>query len=84
MDMGFILYILFLLVPAHSGCPGQNPKSRKTVVCVYVCVIHYMSIFSQAELTDATHQASVFRLVLDSQKCCDTVPHLSVSLPCPF
>jgi len=25
-----------LLIPAHPGCPGQNPKSRKTVV--YVCV----------------------------------------------
>jgi len=28
---------MFLLVPAHLGCPGQNPKSRKTVVyCVCV------------------------------------------------
>jgi len=25
---------VFLLVPAQPGCPGQNPKSRKTVVCV--------------------------------------------------
>jgi len=24
---------MFLLVLAHSGCPGQNPESRKTVVC---------------------------------------------------
>jgi len=29
---------MFLLVPAHPGCPGQNPQSRKTVVCVCVCV----------------------------------------------
>ena len=29
---------MFLLVPAHPGCPGQNPKSRKTVVCVCVCL----------------------------------------------
>ena len=29
---------MFLLVPAHPGCPGQNPKSCKTVVCVCVCV----------------------------------------------
>ena len=29
---------MFLLIPAHLGCPGQNPKSRKTVVCVCVCV----------------------------------------------
>ena len=27
---------MFLLVPAHPGCPGQNSKSRKTVVCVCV------------------------------------------------
>ena len=25
--------LMFLLVPAHPGCPGQNPKSRKMVVC---------------------------------------------------
>jgi len=30
---------MFLLVPAHPGCPGQNPKSRKTVECVCVCVV---------------------------------------------
>jgi len=30
---------MFLLVPAHPGCPGQNPKSRKTVVVVVVVVI---------------------------------------------
>jgi len=29
---------MFLLVPAHPGCPGQNPKSLRTVVCVCVCV----------------------------------------------
>jgi len=27
---------MFLLVMAHPGCPRQNPKSHKTVVCVYV------------------------------------------------
>ena len=30
---------MFLLVLAHLGCPGQNPESCKTVVCVYVCVL---------------------------------------------
>ena len=30
---------MFLLVPAHPGCPGQIPQSRKTVVCV--CVTGY-------------------------------------------
>jgi len=29
---------MFLLVPAHPGFPGQIPQSRKTVVCVCVCV----------------------------------------------
>jgi len=33
---------MFLLVPAHPGCPGQIPQSRKTVVCV--CVFNYVSI----------------------------------------
>ena len=28
---------MFLLVPAHPGCPGQIPQSRKTLVCV-LCV----------------------------------------------
>jgi len=30
---------MFLLVLAHPGCPRQNPKSRKTVVCVCVCAV---------------------------------------------
>jgi len=29
---------MFLQVPAHQGCPAQNPDSRKTVVCVCGCV----------------------------------------------
>ena len=30
---------MFLLVPAHPGCPGQIAQSRKMVVlCVCVCV----------------------------------------------
>ena len=31
---------MFLLVPAYLVCPGQNPQSGKTVVCVCVCVLH--------------------------------------------
>jgi len=27
---------MFLLVPAHPGCPGQIPQSCKAVVCVCV------------------------------------------------
>jgi len=26
---------MFLLVPAHPGCPGQIPQSRKAVLCVF-------------------------------------------------
>jgi len=29
---------MFLLVPAHPGCSGQNPESRKMVVCMCVYV----------------------------------------------
>jgi len=36
---------MFLLVLAHSGCPGQDPESRKTVVCVYVCIWEVKAIF---------------------------------------
>jgi len=28
--------LMFLLVLAHPGCPGHNPYSHKTVVCVCV------------------------------------------------
>jgi len=27
---------MFLLVPAHTGCPGQSPESREMVVTVVV------------------------------------------------
>jgi len=43
-DMGQLVAMIgvswrvFLLVPAHLGCPGQNPESRKMVVCVCACV----------------------------------------------
>jgi len=30
---------MYLLVPAHPGCPGHSPESHKMVVCVCgVCV----------------------------------------------
>ena len=28
---------MYLLVPAHPGCPGQSPESRKMVVLCCVC-----------------------------------------------
>jgi len=36
---------MFLLVPVHPGCPGQIPQSRKTVVCVCVCVVGVDCVF---------------------------------------
>jgi len=39
---------LFPLVPAHPGCPGQNPDSHKTVVCVCVCVCVCEKLGTQA------------------------------------
>jgi len=31
---------MFLLVPAHLGCPRQNPESHKMVLCVCVCLCY--------------------------------------------
>ena len=31
---------MFLLVPAHPGCPRQFPQSRKTVVCVCMQILY--------------------------------------------
>jgi len=40
---------MFLLVPAHPGCPGQIPQSRKTVVfCVCVCVLLVLCVINAA------------------------------------
>ena len=37
---------MYLLVPAHVGCPGQSPERCKMVVCVWLCVcfrrLHYI------------------------------------------
>jgi len=38
---------MFLLVPAHLGFPGQIPQSRKTVVCVCVCVIQQAEVWAK-------------------------------------
>jgi len=40
---------MFLLVPAHLGCPGENPESHKMVVCVSVsvCVCVCMCVCSR-------------------------------------
>jgi len=37
---------MFLLVPAHPGCPRQNPDSCKTVVCVcMLCLLIFPICF---------------------------------------
>ena len=58
---------MFLLVPAHPGCPGQNPQSRKTVVCV--CVWHFQHKLAYmctrfTRQTDALKYPSDFMVVL--------------------
>jgi len=47
---------MFLLVPAHPGCPGQIPQSRKTVVCVCVwCSIVNKSVWNHWRSRDWAH-----------------------------
>ena len=41
---------MYLLVPAHPGCAGQSPESRKMVVCVCACVFHSLE-FNKVALT---------------------------------
>jgi len=48
---------MYLLVPAHPGCPGQSQKSHKTVVCVCVCFKNV--IFHEIEV--ALHDAMLAR-----------------------
>jgi len=47
---------MFLLVPAHLGCPGQNSKSHKMVVCE--TVTHDLCPLLPAEHEDKIHQPS--------------------------
>ena len=51
---------MFLLIPAHLGCPGQNPESCKMVMCVCVCVC-YLFISSFGELTYRSDWSAAFR-----------------------
>jgi len=36
--------VMYLLVPAHLGCPGQSPDSCKMVVCVCVCACVHVCV----------------------------------------
>jgi len=55
---------MFLMVPAHPGCPGQNPESHKMVVCVCVCVV-------LVKIRTLSLYSSVTTL------CCKNVRHLT-------
>jgi len=52
---------MFFLVPAHPGFPGQIPQSRKTVVCVCVCLDYNQTAYLCRQLlvfygdTTSTH-----------------------------
>ena len=35
---------MFLLVPAHPGCPGQSPESHKMVVVVTFLLRYYFNL----------------------------------------
>jgi len=65
---------MFLLVPAYPDCPGQNPESRKTVVCVCVIFIEYevAHICNRMQLTTAHTPWS---------RCYDCHVHVRVQLP---
>jgi len=44
---------MFLLVPVHTGCPGQNSESRKMVACVFVSLCYVAENYTNYP-TDAT------------------------------
>ena len=37
---------MFLLLPAHSGCPGQGPKSREMVAAAAAVVVVVVVVVS--------------------------------------
>ena len=85
---------MFLLVLAHPGCPGQNPQSRKTVVCVRVLpkvsVVHVLCVMSRfikcvalssVKTMDVPYlQNSFFGLLLNLQNIVMLVIIVSASL----
>jgi len=38
-DHDSVIGCMFLLIPVHLGCPGQNPESCKMAVVVVVVVV---------------------------------------------
>jgi len=52
---------MFLLVLAHLGCPGQNPESRKTTVCM--CVLLEIGLGTQRR-NFGYNQSFIFKCML--------------------
>ena len=54
---------MFLLVPAHPGCPEQSPESHKMVEVVVVGIVilsyPYYSHFCKALLCHVDHSATL-------------------------
>jgi len=74
---------MFLLVPAHPGCTGQNPQSRKTVVCV--CASHAQLMYSYAWVQNTvlkyTDDVKVLNLlIIASDKVSDVMSFIPVFL----
>jgi len=65
---------MFLLVLAHPGCPGQNPKSHKTVVCVCVVMFLLFQIFSMNFLTSVALPILVHKPCEHSLSYVNTLP----------
>jgi len=63
---------MFLLVPAHPGCPGQHPKSRKMVVIVFLC-------FSLMNLFNIKCLVTVHSMLITDVKCSSSLSHRLVS-----
>jgi len=61
---------MFLLVPAHPGFPGQIPQSRKTVVCVCVCVPEVLISTHSQSLTFTTNYCSGPGTVMSQVHAC--------------
>ena len=75
---------MFLLVPAHPGFPGQIPQSRKTVVCVCVCVnvvssdIRVMQIFAGVrEIWGVKQESGHLRCMISLHNAVTRLPSVS-------
>ena len=78
---------MFLLVPAHPGCPGQIPQSRKTVV---LCVCYNKILFKNEQqhstlchlrvCINAHVKRNTFLVHYENQFCSEALPQPPVNL----